>query len=90
MRCAPRCLHYPCFIRPAFRFAGGGTITTGHVARLERIDAALAPYPGLFLTGNSYRGVAVNACIEDAKRVAARVTEHVRTIERHTEFAIAR
>ncbi len=64
--------------------------TTGHIARLERIEVALAPYPGLFLAGNSYRGVAVNACIEEAQRAVIRITEHLRSVARRNDFAVAR
>lgn len=44
----------------------------GHAARLLRIAARLADHPGLLLTGNAYRGVAVNDCIADASQIAAR------------------
>ncbi|HVL69839.1 MAG TPA: protoporphyrinogen oxidase [Vicinamibacterales bacterium] len=42
----------------------------GHVARLERIAARLAQHPGLFLAGNSYRGVSINSCIAEADTLA--------------------
>jgi oxygen-dependent protoporphyrinogen oxidase len=42
----------------------------GHAERVRRIEARLRAYPGLFVCGNSYRGVAVNACIEGARPVA--------------------
>jgi oxygen-dependent protoporphyrinogen oxidase len=42
----------------------------GHPQTLERIDAALAAHPGLALTGNSYRGIAMNACIKEAEALA--------------------
>lgn len=61
--------------------------TVGHQSRLARIDAALAGHPGIFLAGSSYRGVSVNACIEDAPRVAARVTGHLAPAG---EYAVAR
>ena len=46
-----------------------------HLARLQRIDTLLQAHPGLFLAGNSYRGVAMNACIADAQPIADRVLE---------------
>jgi len=46
---------------------------TGHLARLVVIDAALQRWPGLFLTGSSYRGVSVNHCIAEAERTAEAV-----------------
>lgn len=42
----------------------------GHADRLRRIDDAAAALPGLWLTGNAYRGVALNDCVADASRVA--------------------
>jgi oxygen-dependent protoporphyrinogen oxidase len=50
----------------------------GHVARLTRIDAALARYPGLHLTGNAYRGVAMNDCVEQAELLADRIAADFR------------
>jgi oxygen-dependent protoporphyrinogen oxidase len=41
----------------------------GHAARLQRIDAALARHPGLALTGYSYHGVAMNACMKHAEEL---------------------
>ena len=43
----------------------------GHERWLAAIDAATPP--GLFLTGASYRGIGVPACIADAERVATAV-----------------
>lgn len=45
--------------------------TLGHPRRLEALDRATSRFRGLYLTGNAYRGVAVNACIAEAKKVAA-------------------
>jgi len=64
--------------------------TIGHLARLERIEAALTTHPGLFLAGNSYRGVSVNACIEDARRISTLVAGHLAANERSGDYAIAR
>ena len=43
----------------------------GHAARLAAIDARLGTLPGLVLAGNSYRGVAINACLAEASKIAA-------------------
>jgi oxygen-dependent protoporphyrinogen oxidase len=51
--------------------------TIGHLDRLARIDAALARYPGLFVAGNSYKGVAINSCIAEAGGIAERVLASV-------------
>jgi len=45
----------------------------GHAARLQRIEAALANHPGLALSGYSYHGVAMNACMKYAEELCARL-----------------
>jgi oxygen-dependent protoporphyrinogen oxidase len=45
----------------------------GHSDRLEAIDARLRHVPGLFLAGNSYRGIAINSCLTEAPAVAGAV-----------------
>lgn len=45
----------------------------GHAARLAAIDARLAAWPGLFVTGNAYRGVSLVDVATDAARTAERV-----------------
>ena len=45
----------------------------GHPGRLARIDGRLAAWPGLTITGNSYRGISVNHCVEHSIPVARRV-----------------
>jgi len=64
--------------------------TTGHLGRLERIEAGLAKAPGLFLAGNSYRGVAINSCIDEGRKLASRVVAHLKTVPRNGSFAAAR
>ena len=47
----------------------------GHRERLKDIDAILLKYKDLYLTGNAYRGIGVNDCIENSFTLAARITE---------------
>jgi oxygen-dependent protoporphyrinogen oxidase len=47
----------------------------GHARRLEDIETARVQHPGLHLTGNAYRGVSLNDCIENAWRIAGEVLE---------------
>ena len=49
----------------------------GHQALLEGIEARLGANPGLFLTGNSYRGVSVNDCLREGKRTAGEVFRYL-------------
>ena len=63
----------PAFTRVFRHPVGIPQYTVGHLARLARIDAALATLPGLFVAGNSYRGVAINSCVTEAGPLADRV-----------------
>jgi oxygen-dependent protoporphyrinogen oxidase len=47
-----------------------------HPERLERVDSALVRHPGLFITGNAYRGVALNDCIENSEALAEKIIEY--------------
>ena len=49
----------------------------GHLDRLARIDSRLAGLSGLFLTGNSFRGVALNDCCREAEQTAQRVAKYL-------------
>jgi len=42
----------------------------GHSARLKEIDTAVSGHQGLYLTGNAYRGIGVNDCIENSYKLA--------------------
>jgi oxygen-dependent protoporphyrinogen oxidase len=68
----------PRFVRIFRHPVGIPQYTTGHLDRLARIDNALSRHPGLFVTGNSYLGVAINACIAEAGPLAARIVEVLR------------
>jgi oxygen-dependent protoporphyrinogen oxidase len=46
----------------------------GHPARLAALERELVAFPGLHLTGNAYRGIGVNDCVREAKRLAERIT----------------
>jgi oxygen-dependent protoporphyrinogen oxidase len=47
----------------------------GHLERLKDIDAMLQKHKGLYLTGNAYRGIGVNDCVENSFALALRITE---------------
>jgi oxygen-dependent protoporphyrinogen oxidase len=44
--------------------------TLGHRDRLETVEDRLAGRSGLWMTGNSLRGISINDCVKDAPRVA--------------------
>lgn len=44
--------------------------TVGHGQRLEVLSERLKRYPGLILTGNSYRGIGLNDCVAAAEKAA--------------------
>src|SRR5262249_19713060 len=49
----------------------------GHLNRIARIEAAVARHRGLFLGGNSYRGVSLADCVEQAGLLAERMVQAV-------------
>ena len=63
----------PDFVRVFRHPLGIPQYVVGHLARLERIEARLRRHPGLFVTGNGYRGVAINTCVAEAGPVAKRI-----------------
>jgi oxygen-dependent protoporphyrinogen oxidase len=50
----------------------------GHLDRLARIDTLTARHPGLFLTGNAYRGIAMGDCAEQGEVIAGRVARFLK------------
>jgi oxygen-dependent protoporphyrinogen oxidase len=50
----------------------------GHADRLQAIEAQQARFPGLFLTGNAYRGVSLNDCVVNADATAEAVVARYR------------
>lgn len=50
----------------------------GHPARLQEIEQALAPCSGLYLTGNAYRGIGINDCVDSAQKVSDQVIAYLR------------
>jgi oxygen-dependent protoporphyrinogen oxidase len=61
----------PRFIRIFRHRRGIPQYTLGHLDRLSAIEEGLARHPGLLVSGNSYRGISVNACAAEAPGIAA-------------------
>jgi oxygen-dependent protoporphyrinogen oxidase len=64
----------PIFFKPIRHAHALPQYTLGHAARVAALDRAEAALPGLYFTGNSYRGLGVSDCVREAARVAARIT----------------
>lgn len=79
----------PEFVRIVRHRRGIPQYTVGHHTRLSRIDTLLSEHPGLFVAGNSYRGVSINACVEDALLVAARVADHLSKVAKIEDYVHA-
>jgi oxygen-dependent protoporphyrinogen oxidase len=47
----------------------------GHIAILDQIAHRLEHHPGLFVAGNSYRGVSINSCVAEADTIAESVLQ---------------
>jgi oxygen-dependent protoporphyrinogen oxidase len=45
----------------------------GHLARVDRIEAALAAFPTLALAGNAYHGTGIPDCIASGDAAAERL-----------------
>ena len=52
--------------------------TVGHAKRLAALQEQASTHPGLFLTGNSYRGIGLNDCAAAACRTADEVVAHLK------------
>jgi oxygen-dependent protoporphyrinogen oxidase len=63
----------PCFVRIYRHPRGIPQYTIGHGKRLEAVGKRLEAHPGLFVAGNSYRGISVNNCADEAPRIAEEV-----------------
>ena len=51
----------------------------GHLERVAQIEAQAAQQPGLFLSGNAYRGVSLNDCTEQAELLAHQVAAYLKS-----------
>jgi oxygen-dependent protoporphyrinogen oxidase len=50
---------------------------SGHEKRLETISEFISRFKRLYLTGNAYRGIGVNDCIENSHKLAERIVEEI-------------
>ncbi len=54
----------------------------GHLARLDRIGAALDRRPGLFLAGSAYRGIGAGDCLRSGREAARQAVRSLRAQSR--------
>ncbi|AAR33347.1 protoporphyrinogen oxidase [Geobacter sulfurreducens] len=60
----------PSFVRIFRHHQAIPQYTVGHSTRVAALEQRAASLPGLFLTGNSYRGIGLNDCVAAANRTA--------------------
>ena len=49
----------------------------GHERRLEKIDEIVSRFQGLYITGNAYRGIGVNDCVENSYKLAEKIIDNI-------------
>ena len=54
--------------------------TAGHGERLTHLEDKLKEHPGLFLTGNAYRGIGLNDCVAAAERCARDAVSYLKRL----------
>ncbi len=60
----------PVFARVDRYSQGMPQYTLGHLERVDRIEKLASETPGVFLAGNSYRGVGISDCIRSGRKAA--------------------
>ncbi|MBF8259701.1 MAG: protoporphyrinogen oxidase, partial [Actinobacteria bacterium] len=67
----------PVLARAFFHRKGIPQYLVGHGNALDRIDARLAGFPGLYLNSNAYRGIALNDCVLQSRLTAERIAREL-------------
>jgi oxygen-dependent protoporphyrinogen oxidase len=49
----------------------------GHEKRLETITGIAGRFKGMYITGNAYRGIGVNDCIENSYKLAEKIVQEI-------------
>ncbi len=50
----------------------------GHAERVEKIEKRLTELPGIFVAGNSYKGIGFNDCVISANQAVAGIREYLK------------
>ncbi len=67
----------PVLFRAFFHEKGIPQYLVGHGKVLEAIDGRLAAQPGVFLSNNAYRGIALNDCVLQSRLAAERIAKEL-------------
>lgn len=67
----------PHFVRVFRHPRGIPQYTVGHLDRVAEIEKLCDGHGGLWVSGNSYHGISVNLCVDEAPRIAESVLAHV-------------
>jgi len=67
----------PHFTRVIRHRLGIPQYTLGHPERLAKVEERVQAHPGLWICGNSYRGISINACVEEAPKIAEAALSHL-------------
>jgi len=65
----------PDFVRVYKHKKGIPQYSLGHEKRLEVISGIVSRFRRFYITGNAYRGISVNDCIENSYKIAGRIIE---------------
>ena len=49
----------------------------GHEEKIKALDEIVKKFKGLYLTGNAYRGIGVNDCIENSSKLAENILQEI-------------
>jgi oxygen-dependent protoporphyrinogen oxidase len=63
----------PVFFRAVRHYPGLPQYEIGHLTRVRAIEEALTSVPGIYITGNSYRGLSVSKVVEQAEQLSERL-----------------
>ena len=75
----------PTYIR-IFKYDRGiPQFVIGHPQRMKRLDDLLRSHPGLYFTGNAYRGVGLNDCVVRSEQVVSQAADYLQLTPARTD-----
>lgn len=67
----------PDFVKVFIHKKGIPQYSLGHENRLKMVDESIKKYKRFYITGNAYRGIGVNDCIENSQIMAERIINDI-------------